>query len=120
MTGIPPVTRNVDRLMGWEARNCTWISGLCLVKPVATFGWLVFGRCVLNSTPTWVEQLSLQMIVTITFQSSAVDVHEKSRLSVDRLLPSELRRWVHLLIYATLPGVGLVTMVNACGLVRFT
>ncbi|MCA0872984.1 TRAP transporter small permease [Seohaeicola saemankumensis] len=123
MTDIPPVTRNVDRLLGWVAQICTWISGLCLVTLVATFGWLVFGRYVLNSTPTWVEQLSLLMIVTITFLSSAVGVHEKSHLSVDilpGLLPPELRRWVHVLIYATLFGFGLVMMVNAYGLVRFT
>ena len=38
-----------------------------MVVLLATFGWLVFGRYVLNVTPTWVEQLALVLVGYITF-----------------------------------------------------
>lgn len=46
-------------------------------------GWLVFGRYVLNDTPTWIEQLSLLLIAWITFVGAAVGVREESHLSID-------------------------------------
>lgn len=112
-----------DRLQDRVAWLCTLISGLCLVTLVGTFGWLVYGRYILNATPTWVEQLSLLMIVTITFLSSGVGVRENSHLSVDilpGLLPRRGRAALKLLSSAMLFLFGLVMAVNALALVRFT
>ena len=39
------------------------IAGIAMVTLIVIFGWLVFGRYVLNSTPTWVEQVSLLLII---------------------------------------------------------
>ena len=39
-----------------------FISSTALVILVVTFGWLVFGRYVLNVTPTWVEQVALLLV----------------------------------------------------------
>ena len=69
-------------------------SGVALVVLIAIFGWLVFGRYVLNDTPTWVEQLSLLLVVWITFLGAAVGVHRGTHLSVDFIregLPAPLR-----------------------------
>ena len=43
------------------------ISGAAMVFLTVTFGWLVFGRYVLNSTPTWVEQVALLLVALIGF-----------------------------------------------------
>ena len=46
------------------------------------FAWLVFGRYVLNDTPTWVEQVSLLLVMVIAFLGAAVGVHQHTHLSV--------------------------------------
>ncbi|TYL48949.1 TRAP transporter small permease [Marinomonas sp. IMCC 4694] len=63
----------------------TALSGVFMVVLVASFGWLVFGRYVLNDTPTWVEQMALLLVTNITFLAAAVGIHERTHLSVDML-----------------------------------
>ena len=46
------------------------------------FSWLVYGRYVLNSTPTWVEQVSLLLVVIIGFIGAAIGIHRKTHLGV--------------------------------------
>ena len=46
------------------------------------FSWLVYGRYVLNSTPTWVEQVSLLLVVLIGFVGAAIGIHRKTHLGV--------------------------------------
>src|SRR3546814_1817331 len=75
--------RTFDRLLARLAGAVSAISGFCLVLLVACFGWLVFGRYVLNATPTWVEQVALLLIVVITFFSTASNSREGANLSVD-------------------------------------
>jgi len=75
----PIIERTLDAL----AIAGTYISSIAMVVLVSTFGWLVFGRYVLNDTPTWVEQLALLLIITIAFMSSATGVREKTHLAVD-------------------------------------
>lgn len=58
-------------------------AGIALVAIIVTFGWLVYGRYVLNNTPTWVEQLSLLLVSYITFLGAAVGVRRNSHLSID-------------------------------------
>ncbi len=61
------------------------ISGICIVLLIASFGWLVYGRYILDNTPTWVEQMSMLLIVTITFLGAAVGIHERTHLSMEIL-----------------------------------
>lgn len=58
------------------------ISGTALVAMTVMFAWLVFGRYVLNDTPTWVEQVSHLLIMVIAFLGAAVGVHQDTHLSV--------------------------------------
>jgi len=46
------------------------------------FAWLVFGRYVLNDTPTWVEQASLLLMMVITFFGAAVGVRQHTHIAV--------------------------------------
>ena len=46
------------------------------------FSWLVYGRYVLNSTPTWIEQVSLLLVVLIGFIGAAIGIHRKTHLGV--------------------------------------
>lgn len=115
----------VDRFtvyLGWLAKICTVISGVCLIFIVLTFGWLVYGRYVLNFTPTWVEQLALLLIVVITFLSSAVGIKERTHLSVEIVpsaLPDKIRPMLNILISLIVGGFGLIMMVESYALTTF-
>ena len=68
-----------DRLLDLFSHINTIIAGVALVVMTAIFGWLVFGRYVLNSTPTWVEQVSLLLVVYIGFLGASVGVRVSRR-----------------------------------------
>jgi TRAP-type C4-dicarboxylate transport system permease small subunit len=72
-----------DRLLDKIAQVCIIFAGVLMVFLIITFGWLVFGRYVLNDTPTWVEQSSLVIVVYITCLGTAAGVRNNSHLSID-------------------------------------
>ena len=88
----PAFLSRMDVVLDGIARICRVITGVSLVFLTASFGWLVFGRYVLNATPTWVEQSALLLIMVIAFIGSAVGVHENAHLSVTVLRTSVSRR----------------------------
>jgi len=63
-------------------RICIVLAAVSLVAMTVFYVWLVYGRYVLNDTPTWVEQASLLLVMVITFLGAAVGVHQHSHLSV--------------------------------------
>lgn len=74
-----------DRVLDGLARLCLVVAGVLLVFLIFSFGWLVFGRYVLNDTPTWIEQSSLLIVVYITCLGAAAGVRFNSHLSIDFL-----------------------------------
>ncbi|MBF2760714.1 MAG: TRAP transporter small permease [Ectothiorhodospiraceae bacterium AqS1] len=90
----PAFVRIMDRAYDLSARLCLLFAGTSLVVMTAIFAWLVFGRYVLNDTPTWVEQVSLLLVMVIAFLGAAVGVHRNTHLSVvifRSIVPSWLR-----------------------------
>ena len=122
MSSFATVLSKIDRALALLAKAVSALSGLCLVFLVASFGWLVFGRYVLNATPTWVEQIALLLIVVITFFSTASNAREGANLSVDILplmLPWHLRRWLLAAIDLILAGFGLLMALKGFDLTLF-
>jgi TRAP-type C4-dicarboxylate transport system permease small subunit len=94
-----PVERALDLLAG----ICVTVAGIGLVTLIVIFGWLVWGRYVMNDTPTWVEQLALILVVWITFLGAAAGVWTQSHLSIDfvrEMMPPALRVPLHWLALA--------------------
>lgn len=88
----------IDTILDGLAMLCLWAGGILLVILIAIFGWLVFGRYVLNDTPTWVEQASLVMVVYITCLGAAAGVRYNTHLNIDFVregLPGPIRRVMH-------------------------
>ncbi|MGQ7242514.1 TRAP transporter small permease [Salinicola sp. V024] len=89
MDNIPNSSANSDalpdRLLDGLARLCLIVAGVLLVFLIFSFGWLVFGRYVLNDTPTWIEQSSLLIVVYITCLGAGAGVRFNSHLSIDFL-----------------------------------
>ncbi len=94
-TAPPPrFVQRMDRAFDLLSKLCLLIAGVALVVMTAIFAWLVFGRYVLNDTPTWVEQVSLLLVMVIAFFGASVGVHQHTHLSVvifRNIVPSGVR-----------------------------
>lgn len=98
-----------ERLLDGLSDLCLRVAGVLLVVLIAIFGWLVFGRYVLNSTPTWVEQAALILVLYITFLGAAVGVHRGTHLSIDFIreaMPEGPRAALHLISDVALIAFG--------------
>ncbi len=97
MSGLreaPDFLRRMDTAFDLITRVCLILAGSALVIMTVIFAWLVFGRYVLNDTPTWVEQVSFLLVMVITFLGAAVGVHQHTHLSVvvfRNIVPSPVR-----------------------------
>lgn len=111
-----------DRFLDVVCQLSLWVSGAAMVFLTVIFGWLVFGRYVLNATPTWVEQISLLLVALIGFVGASTGVHERSHLGVSffrDIAPRRLQRAMEFASYLIMGGFGLVMMVQSYGLVLF-
>jgi TRAP-type C4-dicarboxylate transport system permease small subunit len=103
--------RPLLRVLDLMASACMLVAGLQLVFLIASFGWLVWGRYVMNNTPTWVEQSSLLLVVWITFLGGAASVWRGTHLSVDFVReampegPRNILRWIAVFGVALFGGV---------------
>lgn len=99
-----------------------FIASVALVVLVATFGWLVFGRYVLNVTPTWVEQLALMLVCYIAFLGAASGVREDTHLGVSLfrdMLPVSLQKIVIITIDGLLAAFGAIMFIAGVELMKF-
>lgn len=98
---LPAAIRNMDRVLNLLASICRLLTGVALVVLTIIGGWLVFGRYVLNATPTWVEQASLLLVMLIAFLGAAVGVHDHTHLSVVILRTAIPRIFRTVLVFVT-------------------
>ncbi len=75
--------KRTDTVLDAVALAALLLASAMLALLILIFSWLVFGRYVLNATPTWVEQLSLLLVVWITFLGAAAGVRHHRHLAVD-------------------------------------
>ncbi|HEY8610659.1 MAG TPA: TRAP transporter small permease [Roseomonas sp.] len=72
----------VSRLFDVLCHIVIVVAGAALVFLVVITGWMVFGRYVLNDTPTWVERAAILIVLAISLPVAAVGVRERFHLSV--------------------------------------
>jgi TRAP-type C4-dicarboxylate transport system permease small subunit len=79
-----------------------------LILMTAVIGWQVFGRFVLNSSPSWAEQLALVLMIWFVFFAAAAGVREGFHiriLAMESLLSarnrSRMRLAAHLVVGAS-------------------
>lgn len=76
------------------------IAGLFVIVAIVAFQ--VFGRYVMNSSPTWAENLALVLILYVTLIGAAVGVHDARHIGMESLLilvPEGPRRKLEMLIH---------------------
>ena len=86
-----PITRALSRL----SAGALWLSGLGLVVMTSFVAWQVFGRYVLNSSPSWTEPAALLLMSWFILLGSAIGVREGNHLGFETALhyaPPPLRR----------------------------
>lgn len=111
-----------DRFLDLISYINTLITGVALVVLTVIFGWLVFGRYVLNATPTWVEQVALLLVVYIGFLGASVGIHRKTHLGVSvfrEISPQLVQRIFELLTHVIMAGFGLIMTIYGYKLTIF-
>lgn len=84
----------MERVFGVIILGCKILAGSALVLMTLLMGYQVFGRYVLNDTPTWVDPLSLLLVMVIAFLGAAVGVAENTHLAVSvfrSIVPPKVR-----------------------------
>lgn len=107
-----PLLTTVNRYAA-QAGMALCIVGLFAI--IAVVGLQVFGRYVLNDSPTWAENLALVLILYVTLIGAAVGVRESGHLGFDLLLemlPASPRRWFQVLIQALVALFGVAMIYN--------
>lgn len=116
-------------VLGWTEKvlgAVQWVSmataSVALVILIVTFGWLVFGRYVLNATPTWVEQLALLLICYIAFLGAAAGVRDDTHLGVTvfrDMLPRGMQKIIMIGIDMALAVFGVIMLLAGITLMQF-
>ena len=94
----PPFTRFCATI----ARTCLQLGVAGLVLLLAAVIWQVFGRYVLNNTPTWAESLALLLVLYVTMLGCAVGVRDAGHIGMELLgplLPVKLHLPMEMLIH---------------------
>jgi len=78
-----PFTRACARI----ARTCLQIGVFGLMLLLAAVIWQVFGRYVLNNTPTWAESLALLLVLYVTMLGCAVGVRDAGHIGMELISP---------------------------------
>ena len=94
-----------------------------LVAMTAIIGWQVFGRYVLNSSPSWAEQTALLLMIWYVFFAAAAGVREGFHiriLAMEALLPERGRRIMRLLAHLVVGACGVAIAIWGSELVART
>lgn len=99
-------------------RFCAWVAKLSLMLAVALLmalilcvQWQVFGRYILNDTPTWAENLALLLVLFVTCFGLAVGVRDAGHIGLESLvvlMPQAWRRRIEMLIHVLVGLFGLL------------
>ncbi len=101
-----------------SATSRVWLGIVGLVAVICAVSWQVFGRYVLNNTPTWAESLALLLVIYVTMFGVAVGVRDAGHIGLESFLvlaPDWLRLKMELLIHALVLVFG-ATMAWNCAL----
>ncbi len=122
MGGLRTGIKWIERALSVIQKVNIFTASIALVVLIVTFGWLVFGRYVLNVTPTWVEQLALLLVCYIAFLGAAAGVKDDTHLGVTLfrdMLPLGMQKVIIVSIDFILAAFGAVMFVAGMALMEF-
>jgi len=97
------------------SRWCMYIAVAGLIGIVATVALQVFGRYVLNDTPTWAERPALVWFFSVPILAARVGGGDAGHIGLESLLilvPDDLRLKLEMMIHALVGTFGLIMAWN--------
>lgn len=82
----------IARILSITSTLALWLAGSGLVLMTVIVAWQVFGRYVLNRSPSWTEPGAVMLMSWFIFLGAAVGVREHNHLGFDVLLYALPRR----------------------------
>ena len=110
-----PARGPLTRFNAVLARWCLYASVAGLLVIVGVVFYQVFGRYVLNSSPTWAENLALVLVLYVTLTAAAVGVRDAGHIGMESLLallPGRARGAAELAIHALVALFGAAMAYN--------
>ncbi|CAG2132195.1 hypothetical protein LMG19282_00563 [Cupriavidus campinensis] len=104
------------------ARACMALGVTGLLLLVIAVLTQVFGRYVLNDTPTWAETIAMLLVLYVTMLGTAVGVRDAGHIGLESLLvllPERIRTRIELLIHVLVGTFGAVMAYN-CALLALS
>lgn len=105
------------------SRVVMWFAALGIIVMTLIIAWQVFGRYVLNSSPTWTEQLALVLMLYYILLAAAIGVREQFHLGLyflrDRL-PDGLKKPLLVLAHSLVGFFGIVMCWEGAFLTAYT
>lgn len=98
------------RILAPISRLCLWLAAFGLIAMSLAVAWQVFGRKVLNDSPTWTEPGSLLLMSWFIILGSAVCVRESEHMAFDiglHYAPRPLRLAMKLVTHGLIIAFGL-------------
>jgi TRAP-type C4-dicarboxylate transport system permease small subunit len=114
-TAEPPLRGPLTRFNAAVARIGMYLSVAGLLVIVAIVFYQVFGRYVLNSSPTWTESFALVLILYVTLIAAAVGVRDAGHIGMESLLvlaPERVRNSIELVIHVLVLLFGAAMVYN--------
>jgi TRAP-type transport system small permease protein len=117
--GWPPSDSLISRFNAVLARFAMFaaVGGLWVI--VGLVSWQVFGRYVLNDTPTWAESLTLVVILYVALIGAAVGVRDAGHIGMESLLvlvSARVRHVLEIVIFVFVGAFGAMMLVYGWGL----
>jgi TRAP-type C4-dicarboxylate transport system permease small subunit len=78
-----PLATNLARVLAPLSRLCLWLAASGLVAMTLAVAWQVFGRKVLNDSPSWTEPAALLLMSWFIIFGAAVCVREGEHMGFD-------------------------------------
>ena len=97
------------------AKYLLMVAVVGLMAIVACVSFQVFGRYIMNDTPTWAEALALVLVVWVTMFGAAVGVRDAGHIGMESLLvlvPERLRLKLEIVIHALVGIFGALMAYN--------
>lgn len=107
------------RFNAFLAKYCMIAAVIGLYAIVAAVLYQVFGRYVMNDTPTWAESLTLVLILYVALLGAAVGVRDAGHIGMESLLvlvPEKWRLRLELVIHVLVTLFGAMMVAGGWGL----
>lgn len=106
--------RHLTTVTHFAAEWLVRISAAGLVLMTLIIGWQVFGRYVLNSTPSWSEQASLALMIWYVSLAAAAGVREGFHIRIvalENAVGPKARFWMRILSNVVVGACGVAMLV---------